>query len=166
MSDPALQIGDDHVVAIRFTAHDDTGTLLESSGDDEPLNYLHGAGNLVPGLEAALVGRRVGDEFEVSLPPAQAFGERSDELVDWLPRENFASVEPLTAGMELALQDDEGNVMPIWIREVETGRVLVDGNHPYSGRTLVYRVSVLGIRTATGEELDHGHPHGGECSHG
>jgi FKBP-type peptidyl-prolyl cis-trans isomerase SlyD len=156
-------IADDHVVVIHFTARGDQGELLESTQGGPPLAYLHGAGNLVPGLEAALAGRRRGDSFEVVLAPAQAFGERIEELDEWHERQQFADIEPLEVGMQLVMSDEGGHSLPVWVAEVDAQRVRIDGNHPFCGRTLHYAVEVLEVRPATGAELDHGHPHDGDC---
>lgn len=153
------KIEDNRVVGLSYTLTDADGSELDRAGSDEPLLYLHGHDNIVPGLEEALAGRAVGDRFEVELPPEEAFGHRAPDAERVLPRDAFPDDVELTPGLELALEDD-GEIVPFWIKRADDDRVVIDLNHPFAGRTLRFAGEVLTIREATPDELEHGHPHG------
>lgn len=159
MSSPQ-QIAGDSVVAIHYTLTLDSGDQVDSSRGGEPLLYLHGHGNIVPGLEAELVTHAVGDRLMVSVPPAQGYGERQADATRKVPRDAFPADESLQAGMQFGVRDERGEVVPVWVAEVATDGVLLDFNHPLAGETLHFEVEVMAIRAATKEELQHGHPHG------
>lgn len=162
----ATKIEDNRVVALTFVLTDvDGGEELERATESEPLLYLHGHDNLMPGLEAALAGRGVGDRFEVELAPDDAFGPRIPDAERIVPRDAFPGDVELEAGMELAMESD-GELIPFWIKEVMDDHVRIDLNHPFSGRTVRFSGEITRIREATREELDHGHPHGLEGTEG
>jgi len=158
MSSP--QIAADTVVAIHYTLTLDSGDEVDSSRGAEPLLYLHGHGNIVPGLESELATHQVGDRLMVSVPAEQGYGEREDEATQRVPRSAFPAAADLQPGMQFGVQDDAGNVRPVWVVEVEADAVVLDLNHPLAGETLHFEVEVVSIRPATPEELRHGHPHG------
>lgn len=167
MTTTETKIEDGRVVALTFVLSDaDGGEELDRATESEPLLYLHGHGNVIPGLELALAGRGVGDRFEVELAPDDAFGPRLADAERVIPRDAFPDDVELEAGMELAMEDD-GDVIPFWIKEVREERVLIDLNHPFAGRTVRFAGEVLSIRDATADELAHGHPHGleGDAEH-
>lgn len=155
-----LKVEDNRVVALAYTLTDSDGKELDQASASEPLLYLHGHGNLMPGLEQALAGRGVGDRFDVELPPEEAFGQRVPDAERALPRDAFPDEVPLEPGLELALEDDDGEVVPFWVKQVFDDRVLIDLNHPFAGRTVRFAGEVVRIRDASAEELEHGHPHG------
>lgn len=159
MTEEAVKIEDNRVVALAYTLTDSAGEVLDRATEGEPVLYLHGHGNLVPGLEHALTGRAVGERFEVELPPEEAWGPRLEEAERMVPRDAFPDDVPLEAGLELAMEDD-GDVIPFWVKEVHGDRVLIDLNHPFAGRTVRFAGNVVTIREATADELEHGHPHG------
>ncbi len=160
------KIEDNRVVALTFILTDvNGGEELDRATASAPLLYLHGHDNLMPGLESALAGRVVGDRFEVELEPNDAFGPRLPDAERTVPRDAFPEDVELEAGMELAMEDD-GDLIPFWIKEVRGDRVLIDLNHPFSGRTVRFAGEVTRIREATQDELDHGHPHGPEGTEG
>jgi FKBP-type peptidyl-prolyl cis-trans isomerase SlyD len=129
------------------------------AGEDEPLEYLHGAENIVPGLEAALEGKTIGDRVQVTVPPEQAYGDYDDEEMDEFDMEEIPGSENLELGMIVEVEDDDGYIYEGTVVEIEDGVILVDFNHPLAGKTLNFDVTVLGLREADPEELEHGHPH-------
>ena len=159
-----MQIEFEKVVTIDFTMYDDgTNEILETSKNDSPLVYLHGAGELPEGLEDALDGKQAGDEVHLTLEPDLAYGERDEELVQPVPREQFEGIEDLQIGMRFEAETEEG-IQAVRVIGFDGDDVIVDANEQYAGRTVRFDVSVLGVRDATDEELDHGHVHGeGGC---
>ncbi|UTW44708.1 peptidylprolyl isomerase [bacterium SCSIO 12696] len=158
-----MSIQADSVVSIHYTLTDDDGVQLDSSQGGEPLVYLQGAGNIIPGLENALLGKAIGDELKVSVAPAEAYGEYQDGLVQSVPRNLFGDDQEVQAGMRFQAQTDNGP-MSVVITDVSDDSVSVDANHPLAGKTLHFDVTVAELRDATEEELAHGHPHvGGSC---
>lgn len=159
-----MQIANDVVVSIEYTLTDDQGTVIDSSVGGEPLTYLHGAGNIIPGLEGALEGKKVGDSFKVSVTPAEGYGEKDEGLLQVVPRGMFQGVDQVEVGMQFHAQTDHG-MQVITVAGVEGDNVTVDGNHPLAGQNLNFDVKVVDIRVATGEELEHGHVHGAGGHH-
>ena len=151
------------VVAFHYTLTDDSGTALESTYGGEPKVYLHGAGNIVNGLERALLGKQPGDNFTAIIEPQDGYGERVPELVQTAPRALFEGQE-IYVGMRFNAGAGADAISFI-VTAVNDQEVVVDGNHPLAGKTLSYDISVESVREATGEELAHGHiqPHGGHC---
>lgn len=155
-----MQIADNAVVAIHYTLTDDAGTTLDTSRErNEPLAYLHGHGNIIPGLESALVGKQAGDKLNVTVTPEEGYGERHDALIQTVPREAFEGVDEVLPGMQFQAQTDAGPRL-FTITEVEGDNVTVDGNHPLAGATLHFDVEITEVREASAEELSHGHVHG------
>lgn len=155
-----MQIADKAVVSIDYTLRNDEGEILDSSEGAQPLAYLHGAANIIPGLEQALLGKKAGDELEVSVEPEDAYGEFSLELVATLERSMFEGVEELLPGMQFHASAPDGGMQVVTVRDVDGDQVTVDGNHPLAGQRLHFKVKVVSVREATAEELDHGHAHG------
>lgn len=154
-----MQIAKHKVVSIHYTLTSDEGDILDSSEGQEPLTYLHGLGNIIPGLESALTGRAVGDTFTVAVAPAEGYGERDDAMVQSVPKSAFQGVDEIVPGMQFQAQSPEGMQL-VTVIEVEGDDVILDGNHPMAGLNLNFAVEVTEIRDATPEELDHGHVHG------
>lgn len=154
-----MQIEKNKVATIEYTLKNDTGDVLDTSEGQEPMAYIQGVGNLIPGLEEALEGKGEGDEVQVSIPPEKAYGVRNDELIQVVERSVFQGVDELKVGMQFQAQSDQGTQV-IWITKVEGDDVTIDGNHPLAGETLNFDVKVVGVREASAEELDHGHVHG------
>ncbi len=157
-----MKIAKDRVVALEYKLHLGDGQVIDESEPGQPLSYLHGRGQIVPGLEGALEGMGVGEGKQVVVPPTQGYGEHDTRGVQEVPRAMFPQDAELRPGMRLAAQTDSGEVIPIGIREVKGDTVLVDLNHPLAGKTLHFDVTVRDIRDATAEELSHGHVHGPE----
>jgi len=124
-------------------------------------NYLHGAENIVPGLERKIQGCAVGQKLDVVLEPAEAYGERNGSPLA-VPKDAFPDDTDLAVGMHVVAQNPDGSMIPLWILEVGEDRVVVDPNHPLAGVTLHFSVEVKDIRDATKEEIEHGHPHGAD----
>jgi len=161
----AAVAADDKVVSIHYTLKDDDGDVIDSSSGGEPLDYLHGHGGIVPGLEAAIAGKKVGDKFQVVVPPAEGYGEPSGAPPRPVPRDAFPDeVEP-EVGMQFFAQGPDGEPTPVWCVEVDDDVIMIDFDHPLAGQNLHFDVEVVGIRDATSEEIDHGHPHGPDGHH-
>ncbi|MFK7987637.1 MAG: peptidylprolyl isomerase [Sandaracinaceae bacterium] len=157
-------IAEKKVVLIHYTLTDPEGEVLDSSKDGPPLPYLHGAGNLVPGLEKALGGRSIGDSFEVEVPADEGYGQRTAELFD-IPRKQFPPDADIQPGMDFVMEDDQGQHHPLWVNAVSDEAVTVDPNHPLAGIDLHFAIEVISMREPTDDELDHGHPHGPDGTH-
>lgn len=155
-----MLIANQHVVAIDYTLSNDAGEVIDSSAGAEPLVYLHGAGNIIAGLEKALLGKAVGDELDVSIEPEEAYGEYSAELITNLGREMFEGVDELEVGMQFHASAPDGGMQIVTIRDIDGDQVTIDGNHPLAGQQLNFKVKVVSIRAASQEELAHGHVHG------
>ena len=154
-----MQVTKDKVVTIDYALKDDQGQLLDSSEGTDPLPYLHGANNIVEGLENALEGKSTGDRVEVTVAPSQGYGERNDALRQAVPRENFAQFDDLAVGMQFSVQNQDEPVV-VTVVDMDEETVTLDGNHPLAGVTLHFDVTVRDVRDAQPEELEHGHVHG------
>jgi len=155
-----MQIDQDKVVLIHYTLTNDKGEVIDSSSGGEPLAYLHGQGNIIPGLEKALEGKQAGDKLDVKVAPADGYGERDDQLVQQVPRRAFSGVQNVQPGMQFHAQTSGGNTRVVTVTRVAGDMVTVDGNHPLAGENLSFAVEVTEVRDATEEELSHGHVHG------
>lgn len=155
----SLLIGDKLVVTIHYTLTDNTGDTLDSSEGAEPLAYLHGAGNLIPGLEKALVGKTAGATLQATIAPEEAYGEIHAELIETVPPEAFEGVDKIEPGMAFEAQGSDGQARRIVVREVSDEGIIIDGNHPLAGVELNFDVQVVDVREATEEEIAHGHVH-------
>ncbi len=154
-----MQISDNKVVTIDYTLKDDAGTVLDSSAGGPGLAYLHGASNIIPGLEKALAGKTQGDSLNVSINPAEAYGERDDSMIQTVPRDMFEGTE-IQVGAQYHAMTPEGHPVTITVKDIKDDGVVIDGNHPLAGQTLHFDVTITDVRDATQEELDHGHVHG------
>jgi FKBP-type peptidyl-prolyl cis-trans isomerase SlyD len=155
----SLLIGDKLVVSMHYKLTDAGGEVLDSSHSGEPLNYLHGAGNIIPGLEQALVGKSEGDSLQVSVEPADGYGEPDPALVQSVDRAAFQGVESVDVGMAFEARGPEGQTQKIVVTSIEGDQVTVDGNHPLAGQHLNFDVQVVSVRAATEQEIEHGHVH-------
>lgn len=148
------------VVSIHYSVkRADSNEVIDSSENSDPMTYLHGAQNIIPGLEQALEGRSIGDEFEVTVAPQEAYGERHEDRVQQVPREAFENMGEIEVGMKVTAQTESGPIN-LEITEVGDEQVTVDANHPLAGLSLNFNVSVVEIREASEEEISHGHVHG------
>ena len=155
----SLLIGNNVVASIHYTLTNNSGEVLDSSEGAEPLAYLHGAGNIIPGLENALVGKTAGSSLQVNIAPADAYGELQPELVQVVPREAFQGVDEIEPGMAFEAQDPQGQARRIIVKSVEGDEVTIDANHPLAGVELNFDVQVVDVRDASEEEIAHGHVH-------
>ncbi len=153
------KIRDGVVVSLAYTLMVD-GEEVDRAESDEPLEYLHGAENIVPGLEDALTGKKVGDKISVTLKPEDGYGEYDEEDVEVVERDEIPDADMLRQGMVIEAEDEDGNSTLGVVREITNGKIVLDFNPPLAGKTLTYNVEVLGLREADREELAHGHPHG------
>lgn len=160
-----MQIQADMVVSIEYILKNDAGDVLDANDGGGPLHYLHGHGNIVEGLEAALAGRSVGDSLDVAVAPEQGYGVRDETLIFDVPRKNLPQDLDPEIGMQLGMTSEEGETVPVWIRSVTADSVRLDANHELAGETLHFSVKVLGIRPSTPQELAHGHVHGAGGHH-
>jgi FKBP-type peptidyl-prolyl cis-trans isomerase SlyD len=151
-------VADGKVVSIHFTLKNNAGEVLDSSEGHDPLDYLHGADNVVPGLERELIGKSVGDELVVEVAAKDGYGVRQGEIFS-VDRDSFPEDAELEKGTQFVAEADEGPI-PLWVDRIEDGKVYVDPNHPLAGVQLNFDVTVVAIRAASEEEVEHGHPHG------
>ncbi len=154
-----MKVEENKVVSFDYRLTDDEGTEIDNSNGREPLAYLHGSGAIIPGLEVAMAGKSAGDEFEIRIPPADAYGERDEQLQQKVARKQFEGIEDLEPGMEFQVDVEDGP-MVITVVEITDDEVTVDGNHQLAGVSLNFAVSVRDVRDASPEELEHGHAHG------
>jgi len=154
-----LNIAEKCVVAFHYTLTNGSGETLDSSDGREPLKYLHGAQNIVPGLEKELAGKKAGDELKVVVQPDDGYGAVNPEMVQNVPRAAFEGVEDIKAGMQFQAQGPSGQVQIITVKEVSGDEITVDGNHPLAGEVLTFDVKIEDVREATAEEVEHGHAH-------
>lgn len=159
-----MQIAADSVVLIHYTLKDDDGKVIDSSDGGEPLAYIQGHGNLVPGLEKALEGKKDGDAVAVTLSPADGYGTRNDALVQRVPKRSLQGSGEIRKGMQFQAQTDEG-LRVFTVTAVVGDMVSLDGNHPLADQTLHFDVEIVSVRAATAEELEHGHVHGAGGHH-
>ncbi|MFO0645133.1 MAG: peptidylprolyl isomerase [Polyangiales bacterium] len=158
-------IADGTIVAIDYTLKAEDGSLIDTSEGDEPLFYLHGSGQVVPGLEAALLGKAAGDKLSVTVKPDDGYGPRRNDRVLTVPRESLPEGQEPEVGMQLEAQGRRGEHIVLWVTEVNEKEVTLDGNHPLAGHTLFFDVEVKSVREATKDELKHGHAHGPDGHH-
>jgi FKBP-type peptidyl-prolyl cis-trans isomerase SlyD len=153
------------VVSIKYTLRDDDGDVIDASEDGDPLEYLHGADNIVPGLERQLLGKVTGDKLTAVVPPAEGYGLPEGPGPQPVPRAAFPDDAELEQGLQFFARGPDGQQMALWVVEVNDDVVLVDANHPLAGATLHFEVEITAIRDATAEETEHGHPHGPHGHH-
>jgi FKBP-type peptidyl-prolyl cis-trans isomerase SlyD len=159
-----MNVGSNTVVHIHYTLKNDAGDVLDSSSGSEPLVYLHGNGNIIPGLEKALVGKQAGDKLSVKIAPEDGYGERDSSLVQDVPRSAFAGIPGVEVGMQFQADSNHGP-RAVVVTQVAGDTITVDGNHPLAGQNLNFDVEITEVRKATHEELEHGHVHGAGGHH-
>ncbi len=150
------------VVGIDYKLHLGDGVVVDASEPNEPLTYLHGEGQIVPGLEQAIEGMHVGDSKKVVVSPGEGYGEHDPRGLQEVPLTAFPQGFAPQKGMQLTAEGPNGEVVPFTVREVKPQSVVIDLNHPLAGQTLHFDVTVRDVRAATAEELEHGHAHGPE----
>jgi FKBP-type peptidyl-prolyl cis-trans isomerase SlyD len=160
-----LMIGKNSVVSMHYTLKDDGGEVMDSSEGKEPLVYLHGANNLIPGLENELQGKTAGAKFEATISPEKAYGERNDDLIQVINKSMFEGVEAIEPGMTFVAQGEGGVQRQVRVTDVSGEDVTIDANHPMAGLTLHFTVEVVEVREGTDQEIEHGHVHQGGHNH-
>jgi FKBP-type peptidyl-prolyl cis-trans isomerase SlyD len=159
MTDTKLTVVDDLAVTLDYTLRLDDGQVIETTTGQKALEFLQGAGQLIPGLEQSLYGMAVGDEKEVEIAPADAYGEQDPDAFQLVPRDIIPADIELIQGMGLHLRDQSENVIEAYVADIRPDAVLFDFNHPLAGETLYFQVKISALRPATNEELTHGHVH-------
>ena len=159
-----MQIAKDTVATIDYTLTDPQGQVIDTSKGREPLAYLHGASNIIPGLESALEGKNAGESVNVTVPAEKGYGPRDPNLIQPVPRANFQSAGEIKPGMQFQAQTPDG-ARVVTVIKVDDQNVTVDANHPLAGMDLRFDVTVVGVREASAEEISHGHVHGAGGHH-
>ena len=154
-----MKIAEKHVVTLNYTLKDNEDNIIDQS-EDGSFCYLHGASNIIPGLENALAGKSSGDALSVSVAPEEGYGPRDDARIQEVPRDAFPPEPEIEPGMQFNAEGPDGQAVMVTIAKVEDGTITVDGNHPLAGVTLNFDVTIADIRDASAEELEHGHVHG------
>jgi len=154
-----MQIGDQKVVTLHYTLTDNEGRLIDKS-DDGSFAYLHGASNIIPGLENALAGKSAGEELNVSVSPEEGYGARDEAMLQQVPKSMFEEDSQIAVGSQFHAQGPNGEMLIVTVMEVHDEHVMVDGNHPLAGVDLNFSVTVVDVRDASAEEIEHGHVHG------
>jgi FKBP-type peptidyl-prolyl cis-trans isomerase SlyD len=158
-----MKVAPSTVVSLEYSLHLGDGAIVDSS-DGEPLSYLHGIGQILPGLEREIEGMEPGQSKTVVLAPKDGYGERDPNAVQEVDRAAFGE-QPIKEGDELVAVDDHQNQMPVKILKLGDKTATVDFNHPLAGKPLHFSVTVHDVRAATEEEMSHGHAHGPEGHH-
>lgn len=161
-----MRVAKETVVAIEYTLKDDQGNIIDASGERGPMEYLHGAQNIIPGLEQGVEGLGAGDTKNVLVPPQLGYGEYSEKLLQQVPLSAFGANTP-QIGMRFHAETNLG-MRVLTIKKIEGEEVTLDGNHELAGKTLHFDIKVVSVRAAEPTELAHGHPHqsGGCCGGG
>jgi len=148
-----------NIVSFHYTLTNTQGEQIESSRGKDPMTYLHGAHNIIPGLEKAMTGKSAGEAFQVVIEPADGYGERKEANVQRIPAKHFKQANKLKPGEILGIQTKNG---PVQVTVLKVGRfnIDVDANHPLAGQTLIFDVEITAVRDASAEEIAHGHVHG------
>ena len=154
-----MHIGPETVVVFHYTLRDEDGTELETSRGADPSAYLHGASNIIPGLESAMAGKAAGDVFSTTVAPADAYGLRNPDKVQRVPLKHLVFKGKLRPGAVVQLSTSEG-MRAVTVTKAGRHTADIDTNHPLAGQTLTFDVEVVELRAATAEELTHGHAHG------
>ena len=160
-----MQIEKNKVATLHYTLKDSEGNVIDQS-EDGSFVYLHGALNIIPGLETALTGKAAGEELNVKIAPEEAYGVRNDEHIQEVPKEMFESDAEINVGMQFQAQGPGGEELMVTVAEIKDDAIVVDGNHPLAGMELNFDVKIIEVRDASAEELEHGHVHSPEgCGH-
>jgi len=154
-----MQIGDQKVVTLHYTLTDNEGRVIDKS-EDGSFAYLHGARNIIPGLENALTGKSAGEELTVSVAPEEAYGTRDESMLQQVPKAMFENPTQIAVGTQFQAQGPNGEMLIVTVMDVQDEHVVVDGNHPLAGVELNFDVKIVDVREASNEELEHGHVHG------
>ncbi len=160
-----MQIENDRVVAIDYRLTNDDGQVIDSSEGQKPLSYLHGSSSIIPGLEAALVGRSTGEQLQVVIEPEDGYGVYNEALRQEVERERFSNSDSIETGMRFRVPTQDGGQGVVEVVEVNDNTVVVDGNHALAGIRLHFDITIKDVREATEQEITHGHAHEGGHDH-
>jgi FKBP-type peptidyl-prolyl cis-trans isomerase SlyD len=152
------KVEDGQVVSMEYTLKVD-GNVTDSSEGREPLEFVQGAGNIIPGLEREMIGMGVGESKDVVVPATDAYGEEDDKAFMDVPKAQFPEEIPMEVGTEIQVQNQQGQPMYARIEQIEGENVRLNFNHPLAGKELHFAIKVVGLREATTEEKEHGHVH-------
>ena len=155
-----MQIEPNKVVTFEYTLRNTKGEVLDTSEGGKPLSYIHGSGQLIPGVEKELAGKAAGEELRFKVPPADGYGEYNPEAHQQVDRSAFPAEMELEEGLQFLATDQQGNQRPVKVKAIEGDNVTVDLNHPLAGEELDFEVKIKEVRQPTAEETDHGHVHG------
>ena len=156
-----MKIAENHVVTLNYTLTDNDGEVIDQAHDSSFV-YLHGAENIIPGLENALTGKSVGESLKVKISPEDGYGLRDESRVEDVPREMFPDDQEIVAGMVFHAEGPNGETITVTVIAVDEASVKIDSNHALAGIELNFDVEIMGIRDAESEEIEHGHVHGAE----
>jgi len=159
-----MQIESNSVVTLHYTLKDNDGNIIDQS-DDGSFLYLHGAMNIIPGLENALTGKSAGDEVSVTVSPEEGYGAKDPERIQEVPKEMFENSDEIAVGTQFHAQSPDGGAIVVTVTEVKDDVVVIDGNHALAGVDLNFDVKVIEVRQASEEEMAHGHVHGPHGHH-
>ncbi len=159
-----MEITDNKVVTLDYTLKDDADKIIDQSENGEFV-YLHGARNIIPGLENALAGKTAGTELDVTVAPADGYGERDESMLQVVSKDMFESADQITVGQQFHAQGPDDEVVTITVMEINDDQITIDGNHPLAGVQLSFAVSIIDVRDASDEEIEHGHAHGPDGHH-
>ncbi len=159
-----MQIAKQTAVSIDYVLKDDDGKIIDESANGQ-FNFLTGAQNIIPGLENALLGKVAGDELDVTIAPADAYGEVDSTRVQTVKREMFPEGADIKVGVQFHGAGPGGEPIVVTVASIEDDNIVIDGNHALAGQTLHFAVNVIEVRKATEDEISHGHIHGAGCSH-
>jgi FKBP-type peptidyl-prolyl cis-trans isomerase SlyD len=159
-----MQIESNSVVTLHYILKDNAGNIIDQS-DDGSFLYLHGAMNIIPGLENALTGKSAGDELSVTVSPEEGYGAKDPERIQEVPKEMFENYEDIAVGTQFHAQSPDGGAIVVTVTEVKEDVVVIDGNHALAGVDLNFDVKVIDVRQASEEEIAHGHVHGPHGHH-
>lgn len=154
-----MKIAKNNVVTMHYTLTLDDGAEVDTSVGSDPLVFLFGNGQIIPGLEDALEGKTKGEKLKVKVSPDMGYGDRDDTLTQIVPKGAFEGADKLEVGMQFHAQGDEGPIM-VTVIKLDGDKVTIDGNHPLAGKNLNFDVNIVDVREATSQELTHGHAHG------
>jgi len=153
---PTIQ--DDVVVSLEYTLHVE-GEIVDSTGEDEHIQFIQGHGQIVPGLESQIYGMSSGESKEVTVPPEEAYGVLDEDALGTVPRDEIPPDMPLEKGVALQLRDEDGEVFDAYVESVGKKSVEINLNHPLAGKELHFSVKVLDLRPASEDEIAHEHVH-------
>lgn len=154
-----MQIENNAVITLHYTLKDNDDEIIDQS-DDGSFVYLHGTMSIIPGLESALVGKAAGDRLKVKLSPKDGYGVYDENRIQEVPKDMFEDTSEIQLGMQFHAQDPDGDSMMVTVTEIKDDTVVIDGNHPLAGKALNFDVKVVDVRSASEEEIEHGHVHG------